>query len=226
MTSQLNPAWQRRPLSSNHLAEISARFLSSEARPAPAAERCQVISFLLEDERQEEVVRELAHALAQQGQACRWRRLGPARTTTADPTSAADANTLHLVTTTSVTDCLAQPADPVVVLVPASLSGLRNAYLRIKQLSAFHCPDVAVLLLGPRDQHAAWRYFRKLAVGTLRFLDIPLLNLGFLPATDPAGQTTPEQRRQLLGRVGARLLRSGCHRRYTGPGTTGDRQAS
>ena len=68
------------------------------------------------------------------------------------------------------------------------------------------------MLVGPRDQHAAWRYFRKLAVGTLRYLDVPLLNLGFLPE-----QVTPEHgpadhhRQNFLTRISERLLSSEFH---------------
>ncbi len=226
MTSQLNPAWQRRPFSSDHLAEISARFLSSEARPAPAADSCQVISFLLADKAQEEMVRQLGRELARQEPSCRWECLATDQTAAAGGAPCTGGNAVCLLTSTSVAQVIERTSGPVVLSVGASLAGVRQAYMDIKRLSASQQRDIAVLLVGPRDQHAAWRYFRKLAVGTLRFLDIPLLNLGFLPPTETADQIPQELRRQLLNRIGARLLRCGFHNRYTETSATGDRRVS
>ncbi len=100
----------------------------------------------------------------------------------------------------------------VVLLIPANLDAICLAYQRIKLLAEETTPEIGIVMVGPRDQHAAWRYFRKLAVGTLRYLDIPLLNLGFLP-----DQITPQcgpadhHRDNFLTRISERLLRSEFH---------------
>ncbi len=70
------------------------------------------------------------------------------------------------------------------VLVEASLSGIRHAYTQIK-----HWPgrpeSLGALMVGARDRFAARRCYRRLAVGTLRFLDLPLAHLGELPTPGP-----------------------------------------
>ncbi|WP_297527504.1 hypothetical protein [Thiohalobacter sp.] len=70
------------------------------------------------------------------------------------------------------------------LLVEASLPGIRHAYARIK-----HWPErpesLGVLMVGARDRFAARRCYRRLAVGTLRFLDLPLAHLGELPTPGP-----------------------------------------
>jgi hypothetical protein len=95
--------------------------------------------------------------------------------------------------------------------VSANLDAVCRAYKRIKLLAKAP-PEIGIVMVGPRDQHAAWRYFRKLAVGTLRYLDIPLLNLGFLPdqITPPFG-AADHHRDNFLTRVSERLIRSEFH---------------
>jgi len=70
------------------------------------------------------------------------------------------------------------------LLVEASLPGIRHAYAQIKQWP--ERPEaLGVLLVGARDRFAARRCYRRLAVGTLRFLDLPLAHLGELPTPGP-----------------------------------------
>ncbi len=118
----------------------------------------------------------------------------------------------RLLSITSTQTLLAQRFDHVVLLVPASLDAVLDTYQRIKLLSRQqHTPEIGIVLVGPRGQHASWRYFRKLAVATLRYLGIPLLNLGFLPE-----QVTPRHghgphdhhRSNFLTRISERLLHS------------------
>jgi hypothetical protein len=227
MASQLNPAWQRRPLSSNHLAKISAGFLSDGPSTGQTSDGRQVIPFLLDNSGQEWIVRDLCEVLRQRGQNSGWQTLG--QDAAADKLPAAlcagesDANNgFSLLASTVPAIIEAYRFDHLVLLVPASLDGVRNAYVRIKRLAGEHIPDMGVVMVGPRDQHAAWRYFRKLAVGSLRFLDIPLLNLGFLPQQVASAEGPSDHHRQnFLTRISERLLRSGFHSCYPAGITSG-----
>ncbi len=218
MASQLNPAWQRRTASSDHLAKISARFLSDGTLPEQAPDGCQVISFLLDNAEQDWIVHDLCKVLTQRNHRSFLYRL-PEDETQSPLT--AFTNVLQeqvsnsefcLLPTTSPSIIEDYGLDHVVLLVPASLDAILTAYQRIKLMSQHNAPDIGIVMVGPRDQHAAWRYFRKLAVGSLRYLDVPLLNLGFLPR-----QVTPEQgpadhhRDNFLARICERLLSSSFH---------------
>lgn len=232
MASQLNPAWQRKLTSSNHLAKISTHFLSDSPTPGRVADSCQVIPFLLENPQQQWVTHSLSEVLTQRGHRSLLYRLAD----NDSPVSVTDLQTtLHeqaagceicLLPTTAPATILDCQLDHVVLLVPANLDAILTAYQRIKLLSKDKEPDIGIVMVGPRDQHAAWRYFRKLAVGSLRYLDIPLLNLGFLPQ-----QVLPEQgpsdhhRRNFLLRISERLLRSGFYSDYRAEHTETSEQA-
>lgn len=232
MVSQLNPAWQRKSLSSDHLAKISARFLSDGAPAGQPADGCQVIPFLLADSGQEWVVNDLCGVFTQRGQRSHWQTL-PAEGTDTDTDTLQPLlsqgevgdNGFHLLATGSPAAIIRYGLDHVVLLVPASLDGVMTAYRRIKRLSGEQPPDIGVVVVGPRDQHAAWRYFRKLAVGSLRYLDIPLLNLGFLPQhVAPEAGPSDHHRYNFLTRIGERLLRSGFHSQL--PAAVGESQTA
>jgi len=106
----------------------------------------------------------------------------------------------------------------VVLLVPANLEAVLAAYQHIKRLAQQSTSDIGVVLVGQRDQHAAWHYFRKLAVGALRYLDIPLLNLGFLPEqVTPQHGPANEHRNNFMTRISERLLRSEFYTSYPAP---------
>lgn len=221
MPRQLNPAWQRKTLSSDHLAKISARFLSDGPPAGQAADGCQVIPFLLDNTGQEWIGQELCGVLAQRGLQSHWQTLPAAPGETLaellapEPGQPVAAGSFQMLGTTSPADITHHGLDHVVVLVPSSLDGVMTAYRRIKCLAGQQTPDIGVVVVGPRDQHAAWRYFRKLAVGTLRYLDIPLLNLGFLPQQVAPEHGPPDHHRQnFLTRISERLLRSGFHSHY------------
>ena len=217
MVSQLNPAWQRKSASSSRLAEISARFRDDAQQLTQGNDPCRAIPFLLDSVDQHWITDDLARILTQRGHRCTLRHFGetsaitpPARQAQVSAASASDEYCLLAVTSPGT--LLRYGIDHVVLLVPATLDGIRIAYQRIKLLSQHGSPDIGIVLVGPRDQHAAWRYFRKLAVGALRYLDVPLLNLGFLPE-----QVAPEQdaegshRHNFLARIGERLLHSGFY---------------
>ncbi|GMQ88981.1 MAG: hypothetical protein BMS9Abin09_0423 [Gammaproteobacteria bacterium] len=215
MACQLSPAWQRKAVSSDRLAKISARFLSDTPKTGQGADTCRAIPFLLDNPELVWVAHDLCGILAERGHGSMLYHL---REPSEDGQYHHLVETLHsqagscefcLLPTTSAETVLAHAFDHVVLLVPANLDAVLRAYHRIKVLAQQNTPEIGVVLVGPRDQHAAWRFFRKLAVGTLRYLDVPLLNLGFLPE-----QVTPEHaahdhhRNNFLTRISERLLRS------------------
>lgn len=221
MATRLNPAWQRRAVSSDHLAKVSDHLRSEGSQQGRAVDGCQVIPFLLDNSAQDWITRDLCEVLIRRGQRS---RLCDVQMATGDNMAQELATQLHeqaaddelcLLSTTSAEAIQSCDFDHVVLLVPASLEAILQAYRRIKLLSIRKTPDIGIVIEGPRDQHAAWRYFRKLAVGTLRYLDTPLLNLGFLPQ-----QVLPEHgpddhhRHNFLTRISERLLCSEFHSRY------------
>ena len=214
MVSRLNPAWQRRSASSSRLAEISARFRDDTPAATQGNDVCRAIPFLLDTPEQQWITDELSRILTERGHPCTLCGPGdvirvehsPARRQTG-AASAGDAYSVLAVTCPAT--LLESGVDHVVLPVPASLDGIRIAYQRVKLLSQHATPEIGIVLVGPRDQHAAWRYFRKLAVATLRYLDVPLLNLGFLPEQVGPGQDAQASHgHHFLTRIGERLLHS------------------
>lgn len=221
MVSRLNPAWQRKSTSSSRLAEISARFLGTTQAATHSDDVCRAIPFLLDTPAQHWITDELGQILTQRGHPCTLCHPGEANPMEhsfrqAQAAEAPGSDEYCLLAVTCPATLLKYGVDHVVLLVPASLNGIRDAYQRIKLLSQHGAPDVGIVLVGPRDQHAAWRYFRKLAVGTLRYLDVPLLNLGFLPEQIGPGQDAEaSHRHNFLARISERLLHSGFYSTLT-----------
>jgi hypothetical protein len=228
MATQLNPAWQRRAVSSDHLAEASNRMPSDGPRSERVAGDCQVIPFLLDNTAQDWITRGLCKVLTQHGRRsrlCHAQDQAIATPLTAGaPTRGGETSDegLYLLSTTSTSAIRDGGFDHVVLLVPVGLEPVLAAYQRIKLLSCEPRPDIGIVMVGPRDQHAAWRHFRKLAVGALRYLDTPLLNLGYL-AQDvlPEQGTDDHHTSNSLVQLGERLLRSEfyCDRGTGGEGT-------
>ena len=221
MTSQLNPAWQRKTVSSDHLAKISDRFLSDGPRPEQTSDGCQVIPFLLDHADQDWIPAQLGEVLSERGRrssVCNPEQdniaASPEQLESVLMQKAADCD-FCLLPTCSAGTIQSCRFDHVVLTVPASLDGILTAYRRIKLFSGEGCPEIGIIIVGPRDQHAAWRYFRKLAVGTLRYLDVALLNLGFLPQqVTPGNGPADHHRRNYLTRISERLLRSEFYSRH------------
>lgn len=231
MTTQLNPAWQRKTVSSDHLARVSARFLSDAPRPEQTPDGCQVIPFLLDNSGQNWIPGDLCHTLTERGHRSQVRELLPDTGQAAEDIVAATLrgqppdSELCLLTSLSPAVIHASGVDHVVMLVPASLDSVSLAYQRIKLLSRPAAPHIGIVVVGARDQHAAWRYFRKLAVGTLRFLDVPLLNLGFLPhQVTPQNGPADHHRDNFLARISERLLRSEFFTRCESDATAAETQ--
>lgn len=229
MPRQLNPAWQRKNVSSDHLAKVGARFLSDGPQAGQSAEGCQVISFLLVGSAQEWIVSDLCGVLTQRGRRSHWQNLATSHPQSEDDGVGAALNAAQaagssfcLLATTSAATLRRHRFNHLILLVPASLDGVMTAYRRVKGMAGEDTPEIGVVIVGPRDQHAAWRYFRKLAVGTLRYLDVPLLNLGFLPQEVTPENGPPDHHRQnFLARISERLLSSGFHSPYSPATDTG-----
>jgi len=218
MACQPDPAWQRKAVSSNRLAKISTRFLSDPPKTGQGVDVCRAIPFLLDNPALGWVTHDLCEVLKQKGHDSMQCHL---HETYQDGPNAHLVEALRkptgncefcLLPTTSAETVLAHAFDHVVLLVPANLDAVLTAYQHIKLLSQQNTPEIGVILVGPRDQHAAWRFFRKLAVGTLRYLDVPLLNLGFLPEQVISEHAPHDhQRNNFLTRISERLLRSGFY---------------
>lgn len=216
MASQLNPAWRRKGSSPDQLAHISEQFLSDDPPPETTGGR-RLIPVLLADPGQRWFVRDLGTVLNRRGQPSFQCAIDTEAEDVARCIDQAFARQgtdagLCLLSFDSATVLERARLDHLVMLVPASLDGVREAYRKIKRLSEHQRPEIGVVIIGPRDQHAAWRFFRKLAVGALRFLDLPLLNLGFLPGQVAGEQDAVDHHRlNFLTRISERLLRSEFH---------------
>lgn len=92
-------------------------------------------------------------------------------------------------TTWSVWICAHPDAliDPtfVLLLVDPTLTAVHTAYTLIKGLAGRGCHTIGVLFRAGSDLAAARRCHHHLAVGALRFLGLPLVDLGALPAPGP-----------------------------------------
>lgn len=166
-----NPAWRPAQEHDRRLVAISHHFLSAQTAMPAAAE-----------------VRELAVLLAEE----------PAADTASLPDSAyllhALARQLNLPGSATASGwrlrSYTQPRDiargtPTLLLVDPTLAATRVAYASIKALCSDGCGTVSVLFRAGDDLAAARRCYRRLAVGVLRFLDQPLINLGWLPNRGP-----------------------------------------
>ncbi|MFP5507251.1 MAG: hypothetical protein ACLGH6_13730 [Gammaproteobacteria bacterium] len=169
----LNPAWQPVPDHARRLIDISRHFLSDAPAqdPPPVADTdAMQLSVLLATHGD-------APGLPEPGYLLRAlvRQLNlPGATAGQD---------WHL----QVCDGTAgvPPGEFVLLLIDSTLEATRHAYLLIKQLQTGGPRQIGVLYRAGDDLAAARRCYRRLAVGTLRFLDQPLVNLGWLPNPGP-----------------------------------------
>lgn len=69
----------------------------------------------------------------------------------------------------------------IIIPVSATLDGVRNAYLAIKQLHKMANPEFSIVMLDTDSPSDSQVYFEKLAAGTLRFLGLHILYNGYIP---------------------------------------------
>ncbi len=174
----LNPAWQPAQEHAERLLHISHHFLSDTAAPAactPPAEIVELPVFLAVNrdlpERQEPGY--LLRALA--------RQLNLPVSLSEQHEPASRDWQLQASTDPGAVD----DARLVIVMVDASLDMTRTAYALLKQLRQQSHAQVGVIYRAGDDLAEARRCYRRLAVGALRFLDLPLVNLGWLPNPGP-----------------------------------------
>lgn len=212
MNKQSSSAWKRKSTNSQGVIETCQSPLDNET--GVTEERQRIIPFLLHCTDQEWVVNGLCQRLNQRGYSsllCHIDEMAhDAHASLAEQLNSPAATRGYcLLPMMSAQTALTQKFDHLVMLVPANLDAVRTAYQKIKLLAARETPEIGIVMVGPRDQHAAWRYFRKLGIGTLRYLDVPLLNLGFLPAqVTPQHSADNQHRETFLARVSERLTRS------------------
>ncbi len=217
MANQISPAQHTKTASSHRMAKASPHFLNDTPETGPGYHSCRAILFLMDNPELGWITHDLCQILIQRGYSSRLCQLHESSNSEQAQHKQAGDCRYWLVTTTSTAAVKEYNFNHVVLLVPANLEAVLAAYQHIKQLAQRNTPDIGVVLVGPRDQHSAWHYFRRLAVGALRYLDIPLLNLGFLPE-----QVTPEHgpanhhRNNFLARIGERLLHSEFYTSYPG----------
>jgi hypothetical protein len=215
MANQIGPVQQAKTTSTHRPATVSTRFLGKAADNGKDYPICRAIPFLMDDPGLSWITHELCQILTQKGYNSRLCQLQETSNDRRRQHEQGGDSQYWLVPTTSTADVEKYKFDRVVLLVPANLEAVLAAYRSIKRLAQPNTPDIGVVMVGPRDQQSAWHYFRKLAVGTLRYLSIPLLNLGFLP-----GQVKPEHglanrhRNIFLARISERLLRSEFYTSY------------
>ena len=171
----LNPAWQPAQEHAERLMHISHHFLSDTPPAAPRASASKPMHL--------PVLLSVSNALSDRQ----------------EPDYLLRALTRQLNLPSSMTDraerdWILQPCAHlselpqgsfVIVMIDATLEMTREAYGLLKQISQRKFAHVGVIFRAGDDLAAARRCYRRLAVGALRFLDLPLVNLGWLPNPGP-----------------------------------------
>ena len=168
----LNPAWQPAQEHAERLIHISHHFLSDDTSPTPQASAANpvqlpVLLALSKDLPDRQDPGYLLRALTRQ-----LNLPGSASGRDWNLQTCAHPRELHRDTF-------------VIIMIDASLEMTREAFGLIKLISAQKIEHVGVIYRAGDDLAAARRCYRRLAVGALRFLNLPLVNLGWLPNTGP-----------------------------------------
>ncbi|HWS01949.1 MAG TPA: hypothetical protein VN448_00970 [Gammaproteobacteria bacterium] len=174
----LNPAWQPAQEHAERLLHISHHFLSDNAAPAPRmpeAETLQlpVLLALSDDSSQQQEPDYLLRALTRQLNL-------PVSTPELTERVERDWNLQTCTHPSELPESIF-----AIVMIDATLEATRIAYGLLKQISPRVITHVGVIYRAGDDLAAARRCYRRLAVGALRFLDLPLVNLGWLPNPGP-----------------------------------------
>ena len=174
----LNPAWQPAQEHAERLLHISHHFLSDNAAPAPRmpeAETLQlpVLLAMSDDSSQQQEPDYLLRALTRQLNL-------PVSTPELTERVERDWNLQTCTHPSELPESIF-----AIVMIDATLEATRIAYGLLKQISPRVITHVGVIYRAGDDLAAARRCYRRLAVGALRFLDLPLVNLGWLPNPGP-----------------------------------------
>lgn len=171
------PAWQPTQEHAERLFRISHHFLSDNAAPAPRLSGAETVQL--------PVLLALSDTLPQQGPDTLLRALTRQLNL---PVSAAEQ--IERAEPDWQLRICSRPSELpqgnfVIVMIDATLEATRVAYGLLKQISPREVSHVGVIYRAADDLTAARRCYRRLAVGALQFLDLPLVNLGWLPNPGP-----------------------------------------
>jgi hypothetical protein len=188
---------------------------------------CRAILFLMDHPGLAWVPGKLCGALKQKGYSSSLSRLQEASNTAPHTYRQTVGCDFWLAAATTTAAVAQYNFNHVVLLVPAGMESVLAAYRRIQEVADPNPPDIGVVLVGPRDQRSAWQHFRQLAVGALRHLGVPLLNLGFLPEQPPSQRSpTKHHLNDALAGISERLLRSEFYTPYPVQALNHDRDQS
>ena len=194
-------------ISSHRPAELGIRLLGKRARSEQTGNNCRAFVFLMDNLQLAWIVQSVQLMMTRCGYSCRLHRLNETSLGDQQPYERLDEHQYLLLPTTSVVESCS--FDHLVLLLPANLEAVLTAYQNIKQLAKLNTPDIAVILVGAPNHNAAWHHFRRLAIGVMRYLDIPLLNLGHLPdQAPPQAGLVNQDPDHCLAPIVERLLRS------------------
>jgi hypothetical protein len=177
----LNPAWQPAQEHAERLLHISRYFLSDDAATAPRMPEAETVQL--------PVLLALSDNLPQQQEPDYLLR---ALTRQLNLPLSASEQTERAERTErnwSLQICTHPSELPqsifAILMIDATLESTRIAYGLLKQINPQKIAHVGVIYRAGDDLAAARRCYRRLAVGALRFLDLPLVNLGWLPNPGP-----------------------------------------
>lgn len=178
----LNPAWQPTQEHAERLLHISHHFLSDSTAPPRVATadpvQIPVLLAVAADMPQRQDPGYLLRALS--------RQLNLPSTAASEHTERTERAERDWNLQTCAHSGEIAPATPLVVLmIDASLETTRAAYALLKQIRQRDIETVGVVYRAGDDLAAARRCYRRLAVGAVRFLNLPLVNLGWLPNPGP-----------------------------------------
>jgi len=175
--------------SRRRLEQISHHFLSRpqaapEARPAPFP-----LPLLLDSEDSRFPLHAFSQAFAARGRSCsmlypKWEQGREMPLTMEQLLQEVSRHSTPPpeVCLVAVSHCghpLVQQSGRALLLVHASLEGVRDGYLQLKRLAAGERRlMVGVIMLGVRDRTTVRRYFNKLATASRRFLNRELMGFG------------------------------------------------
>lgn len=189
--------WQKSRGSRKRLEQISQHFLSEiQALPNKLLDTV-IIPVLVESQSHKHVAQHITNALAAKYD-CVLLTLDQQLQRPEDNTNAKSATdmlerlramvseqsrkaTIGLVALSAQHLELIKQLRRIIIPVTATLDGVRNAYLSIKQLHKIASPEFSIVMLNTDSPSDSQVYFEKLAAGALRFLGLHILYNGYIP---------------------------------------------
>ena len=177
----LNPAWQPAQEHAERLLHISHHFLSADVEPAPRVPEAETVQL--------PVLLALSDNLPQQQESDYLLRALTRQLNLPVSASEQTERAERAERDWNLQICTHPSELPqsifAIIMIDATLEATRIAYRLLKQINPRVVTHVGVIYRAGDDLAAARRCYRRLAVGALRFLDLPLVNLGWLPNPGP-----------------------------------------